>query len=96
MFQITSTEVNQELFDIEVNQIILILQIVSEIKSNYSLQNTHDPVFKYHKFNGYKLQRLFFSQRLERIQDDYIRQRYEDVIYEYSPLIECLGAINQG
>jgi hypothetical protein len=69
---------------------------VSEIKSNYSLQNTHDPVFKYHKFNGYKLQRLFFSQRLERIQDDYIRQRYEDVIYEYSPLIECLGAINQG
>lgn len=38
----------------------------------------------------------FFSQRLERIEDDDIRQLYEDIIYEYSGLIECIETIGQG
>ena len=48
------------------------------------------------RFNGYKLHRLFFSQRLERIEDEDIRQLYEDIIYEYSGLIECIETIGQG
>jgi uncharacterized protein (TIGR02421 family) len=48
------------------------------------------------RFNGYKLHRLFFSQRLERIDDEDIRQLYEDIIYEYSGLIECIETIGQG
>jgi uncharacterized protein (TIGR02421 family) len=109
MSQITSTEEFQDLFDIDANLNRLVkkievlnyinpLNIEREKKQFFSSKYTYDPVFKYPKlkFNGYKLQRLFFSQRLERIEDDSIRQLYEDVIYEYSALIECLGTINQG
>ncbi|WP_460218980.1 flavohemoglobin expression-modulating QEGLA motif protein [Psychroserpens sp. MEBiC05023] len=109
MPQITSTEEYQDLFDIDANLNRLVksievlnyinpLNIEREKKQFFSSKYTYDPVFKYPKikFNGYKLHRLFFSQRLERIQDDDIRQLYEDVIYEYSGLIECIETINQG
>ncbi|MDG5491960.1 flavohemoglobin expression-modulating QEGLA motif protein [Psychroserpens sp. SPM9] len=109
MPQITSTEEYQDLFDIDANLNRLVkkievlnyinpLNIASERKQFYSSKFTYDPVFKYPKikFNGYKLHRLFFSQRLERIADEDIRQLYEDVIYEYSGLIECIETINQG
>jgi uncharacterized protein (TIGR02421 family) len=38
----------------------------------------------------------FFSQRLERIEDDDIRSLYEDIIYDYSGLVECIETIGQG
>ncbi|WP_298757569.1 flavohemoglobin expression-modulating QEGLA motif protein [uncultured Psychroserpens sp.] len=109
MPQITSTDEYQDLFDIDANLNRLVkkievlnyinpLNIQREKKQFFSSKFTYDPVFKYPKmrFNGYKLHRLFFSQRLERITDDNIRQLYEDVIYEYSGLIECIETINQG
>jgi len=109
MPQIRSTEEYQDLFDIDANLNRLVqkievlnyinpLNIASERKQFYSSKFKYEPVFKYPKikFNGYKLHRLFFSQRLERIVDNDIRQLYEDVIYEYSGLIECIETINQG
>jgi len=109
MSQITSAKEYQDLFDIDVNLNRLVkkievlnyinpLNIEREKKQFFSSKYTYDPVFKYSKikFDGYKLQRLFFSHRLERIDDDDIRQLYEDTIYEYSSLIECLETINQG
>ncbi|MBR9913721.1 MAG: DUF1704 domain-containing protein [Algicola sp.] len=109
MPQITSTEEYQELFDIDSNLNRLVrkiellnyinpLNIEREKKQFFSSKFNYEPVFKYPKikFNGYKLHRLFFSQRLERIEDDTIRQLYQDVIYEYSGLIECIETINQG
>lgn len=72
--------------------------IASEKKKFYSAKYHYEPQFKYPKmrFNGYKLHRLFYSQRLERIPDEEIRQLYEDIIYEYSGLIECIETIGQG
>ncbi|WP_298901946.1 flavohemoglobin expression-modulating QEGLA motif protein [uncultured Psychroserpens sp.] len=109
MPQITSTDEYQDLFDIDANLNRLVkkievlnyinpLNIQREKKQFFSSKFNYDPVFKYPKmkFNGYKLHRLFFSQRLERISDEEIRQLYEDVIYEYSGLIECIETINQG
>jgi uncharacterized protein (TIGR02421 family) len=109
MSQIPSTTEYQDLFDIDGNLDRLVqkievlnyinpLNIEREKKLFFSSKFTYDPVFKYPKikFNGYKLHRLFFSQRLERIEDDDVRQLYEDVIYEYSGLIECIQTINQG
>lgn len=74
------------------------LNIESEKKQFYSSKYNYEPQFKYPKirFNGYKLHRLFFSQRLERIKDEAIRNLYKDVIYEYSGLIECIETIGQG
>lgn len=109
MSQIKTTEEYQDLFDIDANLNRLVrniellnyvnpLNIASEKKKFYSAKYNYEPEFKYPKmkFNGYKLHRLFFSQRLERIEDDDIRQLYEDIIYEYSGLIECIETIGQG
>lgn len=109
MSQIPSTTEYQDLFDIDGNLDRLVqkievlnyinpLNIEREKKQFFSSKFNYEPKFNYPKikFNGYKLHRLFFSQRLERIEDNDIRQLYEDVIYEYSGLIECIQTINQG
>lgn len=109
MSQLQSTAKFQELFDIDSNLNRLVRNIellnyinpqniASEKKKFYSSKYNYEPEFKYPKmkFNGYKLHRLFFSQRLERIEDEDIRELYEDVIYEYSGLIECIQTIGQG
>jgi len=74
------------------------LNIESEKKKFFSAKYNYTPHFKYPKirFNGYKLHRLFFSQRLERIKNEDIRKLYKDIIYEYSGLIECIETIGQG
>lgn len=102
-------EQHQSLFDIDSNLNRLVkkiellnyinpLNIESEKKQFYTSKFNYEPQFKYPKlkFNGFKLHRLFYSQRLERIQDEAIRGLYEDIIYEYSGLIECIETINQG
>jgi len=99
----------KSLFDIDANLNRLVksiellnyinpLNIVQEKKKFYSSKYNYEPTFKYPKikFNGYKLHRLFFSQRLERIEDEEIRQLYEDVIYDHSGLIECIETIGLG
>lgn len=57
-----------------------------------------EPEFKYPKlkFDPYKLHRLFFSQRLERIADERIRRLYQEVIYHYSNMIQCIETIGRG
>ncbi|MFC0605614.1 flavohemoglobin expression-modulating QEGLA motif protein [Winogradskyella pulchriflava] len=109
MSQIKTTKEFQDLFDIDANLNRLVrniellnyinpLNIASEKKKFYAAKYNYEPEFKYPKmkFDGYKLHRLFFSQRLERIEDTDIRQLYEDIIYEYSGLIECIETIGQG
>lgn len=74
------------------------LNIEQEKKRFFASKYTEDPQFKYRKikFSPFKLQRLFFNQRLERIEDDDIRKLYRDIIYEYSGLIECIETIGKG
>ncbi|WGK64770.1 flavohemoglobin expression-modulating QEGLA motif protein [Croceiramulus getboli] len=74
------------------------LNIESEKKAFFASKFTVNPKFKYRKlrFNPYKMQRLFFSQRLERIEDEVIRELYEGIIYEYSGLIQCIESIGHG
>ena len=57
-----------------------------------------NPLFKYPKlkFDPYKLHRLFFSQRLERIKDDEVRQLYTDIIYHYANMVQCIETIGKG
>ncbi|MBT8274416.1 MAG: flavohemoglobin expression-modulating QEGLA motif protein [Bacteroidia bacterium] len=99
----------QSLFDIDSNLHRLVkriellnyinpLNIEQEKKKFYSAKYNYEPQYKYPKikFNAYKLHRLFFSQRLERIEDEEIRKLYEDVIYDHSSLIECIEKIGHG
>ncbi len=57
-----------------------------------------DPVFKYPKinFDKFRLHRELFTQPLELIEDEEIRNLYEDIIYAYSGLIQCIENIGEG
>ncbi|MBS9463424.1 DUF1704 domain-containing protein [Flagellimonas sp. 389] len=74
------------------------LNIEKEKQRFFASKFTAEPNFKYPKlkFNPYKLHRLFFSQRLERIADDRLRQLYQDVIYHYANMIQCIETIGKG
>lgn len=98
-----------ELFDIDSNLNRLVkriellsyvnpLNIEKEKQRFFSSKYIAQPEFKYPKlkFDPYKLQRLFFSQRLERIQDETIRKSYQDVVYYYANMIQCIETIGRG
>ena len=74
------------------------LNIEKEKQRFFASKYTCEPEFKYPKlkFDPYKLQRLFFSQRLERIKDDTIRKFYQEVIYYYANMIQCIETIGCG
>ncbi|PRX54773.1 flavohemoglobin expression-modulating QEGLA motif protein [Flagellimonas meridianipacifica] len=74
------------------------LNIEKEKQQFFASKYKSEPNFKYPKlkFNPYKLHRLFFSQRLERIEDDVIRKFYQDVIYFYANMIQCIETIGRG
>lgn len=57
-----------------------------------------DPVFKYPEidFDKFNLHRELFTQPIENIEDKEIRQLYEDIIYTYSGLIQCIETIGEG
>ena len=109
MTQIKTTAEFQDIFEIDANLNRLVkniellnyinpLNINVERKKFFSAKYNYDPQFHYPKikFDGYKLHRLLFSNRLGRIEDDIIRQLYKNIIYEYSGLIECIETIGQG
>jgi uncharacterized protein (TIGR02421 family) len=106
------TEIQQEypnLFEIDSNLDRLVkriellsyvnpLNIEKEKHRFFASKYTCEPEFKYPKlkFNPYKLHRLFFSQRLERIKDDKVRKFYQEVIYYYANMIQCIETIGHG
>ena len=72
---------------------------IEEEKAQFFASNfTKEPVFKYPKlnFNGFQLHRAFFNQKIEQIEDPIVRRLYEDIIYTYMSLIECLDNIGNG
>ncbi len=73
------------------------LNIEKEKQRFFSCKYKEDPLFKYPKlkFDPYKLHRLFFSQRLERIKNDEIRQLYTEIIYHYANMVQCIETIGK-
>lgn len=63
----------------------------------FASKYTEDPVLKYPKikFHPYKLHRMFFSQRLERITDQQVQKLYQDIIYYYSNMVQCIQTIGE-
>jgi uncharacterized protein (TIGR02421 family) len=73
------------------------LNIEKEKHQFFASKYSVDPVFRYPKlkFSPYKIHRLFFSQRLERIEDEQIRTMYKEIIYYYSNMVQCIETIGQ-
>ncbi|WP_318344999.1 flavohemoglobin expression-modulating QEGLA motif protein [Flagellimonas baculiformis] len=71
--------------------------IEKEKQRFFASKYTVEPEFKYPKlkFDPYKLHRLFFSQRLERIRNEHLRKLYQDVIYYYSNMVQCIETIGK-
>lgn len=64
----------------------------------FASKYTENPIFRYPKlkFDPYKLNRLFFAQRLERIDDESVRKLYQDIIYYYANMVQCIETIGKG
>lgn len=73
------------------------LNIEQEKRRFFASKYNEDPVFRYRKvkFNPFQLQREFFSQPLEDIEDSDIRRLYHDTIYEYSGLVNCISSVGE-
>lgn len=73
------------------------LNIEKEKHQFFASKYTVDPEFRYPKlkFTPYKLHRSFFSQRLERIEDEQIRTMYKEIIYYYSNTVQCIETIGE-
>ncbi|MDC0008279.1 flavohemoglobin expression-modulating QEGLA motif protein [bacterium] len=73
------------------------LNIAKEKNQFFASKCTQDPDFRYPKlkFSPYKLHRMFFSQRLERIEDEHIRILYKEIIYYYSNMVKCIESIGE-
>ena len=54
-----------------------------------------DPIFKYPQidFDRFSLHRELFEQPIEQIENKSTRALYEDIIYAYSGLIQCIETI---
>ncbi len=92
------TAINRLVHRIELLSYVNPLNIEKEKKQFFSSKYSVNPSFKYPKldFNGYKLHRLLFTQKVDRIKDDLLRDMYRDIIYTYSDLIACIETIGQG
>jgi len=57
-----------------------------------------DPQFEYPKldFDKFKLHREFFTQSIELIEDPELKILYEEIIYFYSGLIQCIETVGEG
>jgi len=64
----------------------------------FSSKYLSDPIFTYPPidFNKFKLHRELFTLPIERIEDKVLKQLYEDIIYFYSGLIQCIETIGEG
>ncbi|PCE63813.1 flavohemoglobin expression-modulating QEGLA motif protein [Sediminicola luteus] len=71
------------------------LNIETEKQRFFASKYTASPNFKYPKlkFDPYKLQRLFFSHRLDQIQQPELQELYKEIVYYYANMIQCIETI---
>jgi uncharacterized protein (TIGR02421 family) len=74
------------------------VNIESEKEKFFASKYLTNPIFHYPNidFDKFNLHREFFSLPIERIEDDRIRDLYEEIIYFYSGLIQSIETIGKG
>ncbi|MFD2725885.1 flavohemoglobin expression-modulating QEGLA motif protein [Hyunsoonleella rubra] len=74
------------------------INIEEEKERFFASKYLTDPIFKYPEinFDRFELHRKLFTQPLERIDDEAIRNLYQDIIYAYSGLIQCIENVGEG
>ncbi|WP_420573349.1 flavohemoglobin expression-modulating QEGLA motif protein [Kordia sp.] len=71
------------------------INIEEEKEKFFKSKYLTDPVFTYPEidFDRFRLHRELFEQPIEQIENGYTRELYEDIIYAYSGLIQCIETI---
>ncbi len=92
------TYIDQLVQKIELLSYVNPINIEEEKVKFFTSKYLTDPEFRYPSidFDKFKLHREFFNQPLELIEDEQIRDLYEDIIYFYSGLIQCIETIGKG
>ncbi|NHF60036.1 DUF1704 domain-containing protein [Flavobacteriaceae bacterium TP-CH-4] len=102
-------KIHRDLFEIDrqLDRLVKKIELLSYVNPLNTEKEKHrffaskyaeNPQFRYPKlkFDPYKLHQLFFSQPLERIENDAIRKLYQDIIYYYSNMVQCIETIGAG
>lgn len=74
------------------------LNIERQKKIFFEVNYNYEPKFTYPKidFDKFLLHRKLFTQPIENIKNKRLKQIYEDIIYFYSGLIQCIETIGEG
>lgn len=74
------------------------INIEEEKQKFFASKYLSDPNFVYPSidFDKFNLHREFFSQSIEHIEDATLRSLYEEIIYCYSGLVQCIETIGEG
>ena len=97
LFEI-DTYIDQLVKKIELLSYVNPINIEMEKERFFSSKYLSDPSFKYPKinFDKFKLHRELFSLPIEKIDDEHIKELYEEIIYFYSGLVQCIETIGTG
>ncbi|SEB49140.1 conserved hypothetical protein [Tenacibaculum sp. MAR_2009_124] len=74
------------------------INIEEEKASFFKSKYLTDPNFNYPEkdFDKFKIHQKFFTQPIELIRDEKIRNLYEEIIYYYSGIVRCIETIGEG
>ncbi|MCI2228136.1 flavohemoglobin expression-modulating QEGLA motif protein [Polaribacter sp. MSW13] len=84
--------------EIELLNYVNPINIESEKEKFFSSKYLTDPKFEYPKrdFDKFNLHKEFFKLSISKIEDETLRDFYEDIIYFYSGLIQCIETVGKG
>ena len=90
--------IDQLVKEIELLRYVNPVNIEEEKTKFFASKYLTDPNFIYPErdFDKFKLHSEFFALPLEDIEDEMIRDLYEEIIYFYSGLIQCIETIGEG
>jgi uncharacterized protein (TIGR02421 family) len=97
LFEI-DTRIDELVKKIELLNYVNPINIESEKEKFFNSKYLTDPIFKYPErdFDKFKLHKEFFAQNINNIEDERLRDLYEEIIYFYSGLIQCIETIGTG
>ena len=100
---------NKTLFEIDhaIDELVKKIELLSYVNPTniedqkqkfFASKYLTDPIFSYPDldFDRFKLHREFFTLSLEEIEEDRLRDFYEEIIYFYSGIIQCIQTIGKG
>lgn len=100
---------NQKLFEIDqkIDALVKKIEMLNYVNPNniesekekfFNSKYLTDPQFTYPKrdFDKFSLHKEFFALKIDDIEDERLRDFYEDIIYFYSGLIQCIETIGKG